>query len=311
MSGTSAPCSTGMPGTKVLEAMLAKRVAVPVLSRNDRMAGESSIPGGAAIGIVLASCFKTGHDTSDAAVLSAAGENVNPVGFLKLPLSFDSARMRAECDAIVAARWRDHFNTAAYDGGWSCIPLRSPDGRLDDIIPVEGAAYRDTVILDACPYMRQVLAAFRCETTSVRLMALAPGAGIKEHRDAGAAFEHGVARLHVPLQTAPEVVFRVDGEAVHFSQGDAWYLNASRLHGVRNDSAGARIHLMLDCVVNPWLERLFARAGFVPAAPPKYGDPGINDGNVADVIAQLTGMGGETATRMAARLSLLAGGPAP
>ncbi len=226
--------------------------------------------------------------------------------YLKLPLSFDSARMQAACETIVATQWLDHFNTTAYDGGWSCIPLRSVDGRLEHIMPVAGAAYRDTVVLAACPYLRQVLAAFACETTSVRLMALAPGACIKEHRDAGAAFEDGVARLHVPVVTAPEVVFRIDGEAVHFSQGDTWYLNASCQHGVKNGSARTRVHLMLDCIVNPWLEQLFAGAGFVPAAPPKYGDPNINDDNVAEVIARLSALDSDAGRRMAARLGLLA-----
>ncbi|MES2936179.1 MAG: aspartyl/asparaginyl beta-hydroxylase domain-containing protein [Pseudomonadota bacterium] len=188
-------------------------------------------------------------------------------GYLQLPLAFDVQRMRRELDALGEAAWIGHFNTGDYEGGWRCVPLRSVEGRSDHILPIEGASYADTAWLDHCPYLREVIDSFRCEKTSVRLMALEPGALIREHRDPGTALEQGITRVHVPIATTPETIFRIEGEVVHFSAGQAWYLNASCLHGVENRGATPRVHLMLDCVTNPWLEDLFLAAGGIRREP--------------------------------------------
>ncbi|MFZ6658744.1 aspartyl/asparaginyl beta-hydroxylase domain-containing protein [Undibacterium sp. TJN19] len=210
-----------------------------------------------------------------------------PSRYLKLPFSFDLQRLRAELAQLEASEWISHFNTNAYENNWLCLPLRSVDGRIDHIIPVNEGQFQDTVLLQASPYLQEVITFFQCEKTSVRLMSLEAGGIIKEHRDEGTSLEDGITRLHIPITTTSDVLFRIDGEEVHFSAGDCWYLNASCLHGVRNPSAYARVHLMLDCVSNAWLEQVFNDAGWVARPKPKYHDPAINDDNVLDVIAQL------------------------
>lgn len=228
--------------------------------------------------------------------------------YLKLPFSFDVGRMRRELDGIEQSHWIGHFNTGAYDQGWSCIPLRSVGGRIDHIMPLDGAAFADTPLLAQCPYLREVIDSFDCEKTSVRLMALQPGGIIREHRDDQASLEDGMTRLHVPIRTSPQVLFRIEGEAVHFSAGDTWYLNASCLHGVENRGPQPRVHLMIDCVTNPWLESVFQAAGGVLREPPPYGDPAIHDGNVLEVMASLRQAGHEAGARLADRLAAIHAG---
>jgi len=225
-----------------------------------------------------------------------------PSRCLRLPLSFDVQRLQHELQGIEDSPWISHFNTGAYDRGWACIPLRSVGGSLEHIVPVDGAQFSDTALLARCPYVREVLDAFECDKTSVRFMALEAGGVIREHRDAGASLDDGVTRLHIPVQTSPQVLFRIDGEDVHFSAGHTWYLNAACLHGVTNHSARPRVHLMIDCVTNPWLQRLFVAAGGVLRQPPPYGDPAIHDGNVLDVIAGLLAAGHDAGAGLAARL---------
>ncbi|MBR7800713.1 aspartyl/asparaginyl beta-hydroxylase domain-containing protein [Undibacterium fentianense] len=227
---------------------------------------------------------------------------MTPSSYLKLPLSFDLSRLRQDLDTAMHAKWIKHFNTRDYVKDWSCIPLRSIDGGSEHILPIESDRYGNTSILDACPYFIQVLDQFECEKTSVRLMSLEAGGEIKEHRDQGTCLEDGIARLHIPIQTSPEVLFRIDGEEVHFSAGDTWYLNASCLHGVTNHSSLARIHLMIDCISNPWLETLFRQSHWQPRSAPVYGDPAINDENVSAIIAQLRLSSSETAQMMADQL---------
>ncbi|MGE5467319.1 MAG: aspartyl/asparaginyl beta-hydroxylase domain-containing protein [Ignavibacteria bacterium] len=222
---------------------------------------------------------------------------------LRLPLNFDVARLEQDLDRIEADEWVDHFNTAAYERRWSCVPLRSIGGRADHIVSTDGPGYEDTPILARCPYFREVIDSFRCDKTSVRLMALEAGGIIKEHVDFGTCFEDGIVRLHVPIRTTPEVVFIVEGEEIHFDAGATWYLNAGARHGVRNGSGIRRVHLMLDCISNAWLESMLGEAGFVTEPPPKYGDRSITDVNVDSVIAALRAMQTTAGAAMADRLA--------
>ena len=225
-----------------------------------------------------------------------------PCRYLKLPMSFDTARIEAELDALLRPQWVGHMNTGYYEGGWRCLALRSMDGDAQNIQVIPDAEFRDTEALGQCDYLREVLDSFACDKTSVRLMALDAGGVIKPHRDRGGAFEDGLARLHIPLRTQAAVTFCIDDDEVHFSRGDTWYLNADCTHAVYNRSPDTRIHLMLDCPVNPWLQQLFDSSGFVPRAPAPYGDPAINDDNVLDIIANLRTAGSAGALQLAQRL---------
>ena len=234
-----------------------------------------------------------------------------PSTWLRLPLRFDVVRMQRDSDQFAVGEWIHHFNTGAYDQGWSCVPLRSADGQAGHIMPIDGAAYAGTPQLARCPCLREVLASFACEIRAARLMALAPGAVIRAHRDGGTSLADGLIRIHIPIHTSPQVLFSIDGETVHFTAGHAWYMDASCLHAVRNDGTAPRIHHVLDCVTNAGLETLFASAGFVPKAAHKYGDPSINDGNVRAVIAQLRLSPSPASLALASQLSGLADGSAP
>nr|WP_315483589.1 aspartyl/asparaginyl beta-hydroxylase domain-containing protein [uncultured Undibacterium sp.] len=230
--------------------------------------------------------------------------------YLKLPFSFDVAKLQLDLALAVRSPWIKHFNIQAYEKDWSCIPLRSVGGRIDHILPIDSEEFQDTEILEQCAYFREVIAQFQCEKTSIRLMSLAAGGMIKEHRDAGSSLEDGITRLHIPIQTTPEVIFTIDHIPVHFSAGDTWYLNASCLHGVRNDSQHARVHLMLDCVSNSWLEQVFSQAGWIPRPQARYPDPSIHDGNVAEVIARLRQAGFPAGLVLADELEAIALSPA-
>lgn len=222
--------------------------------------------------------------------------------YLKLPFFFDIHHLNEDLAKIRQAEWIAHANTSAYNNDWSCIPLRSMDGRSNHILSLPDVHYEDTEILKRCPYFQEVINTFECEKTSVRLMALGAGSRIKMHVDKGTSFEDGMARLHVPIVTTPDICFTIEDEEVHFSAGNTWYLNADCRHGVNNESPNPRIHLMLDCIVNPWLEKVFLDAGFIPNAPPKYGDASINDNNVGAIISGLIALNNEPAKQMAERL---------
>ncbi|HEX6292354.1 MAG TPA: aspartyl/asparaginyl beta-hydroxylase domain-containing protein, partial [Herpetosiphonaceae bacterium] len=178
---------------------------------------------------------------------------------LKLPFTFDPARLKADVDALLPDDWVPHFNTSYYEGDWSGAALRSVGGVARQLYPDPTAVedFADTSILARCPYMQEVLATFECHLQSVRLLRLAARSSIREHKDFRLGFEDGEVRLHVPVYTNPDVAFFLDGERLDMREGECWYLNLNLRHRVENQSATDRVHLVIDCTVNDWLRSLF------------------------------------------------------
>jgi hypothetical protein len=186
-------------------------------------------------------------------------EHYDMVDMLKLPVSFDPTRLKADLQALTPDDWVLHFNKPYYEGEWSGVALRSvngEDGRLYPD-PAARAKYADTPTLSRCPYIQQVLSMFQCELEAVRLLKLRAGSDIREHRDYNLGYEDGEVRFHIPVLTNPEVEFYLNQQRVVMNEGECWYLNFNLPHRVVNHSATDRIHLVIDCVVNDWLRALF------------------------------------------------------
>lgn len=182
--------------------------------------------------------------------------------FFKLPLQFDLARLQADLAVCEARQWVNHFNKKDYDGNWAGISLRSPSGNPQDIFTRSDDPFEDTPLLIDCPYFCEILAAFPFEKETVRLLALAPGSVIKEHRDIGLGYESGVFRLHIPIVTDDKVEFIVDGCQLPMEAGQCWYANFSLPHSVRHHGTQRRIHLVIDGVRGEGSDALFGKAGF-------------------------------------------------
>ena len=183
---------------------------------------------------------------------------------LRLPLSFDPDQLIRDLAALSSVEWIRHFVTQNYDGDWSVIPLRGVAGARHPVMMIypdpTATAFEDTPMLAACPYFREVLAAFDCEVQAVRLMRLTPGSVIKEHRDHDLDAAAGMARIHIPITTSPKVEFELNRRRIVMAPGEAWYLRLSDPHRVANKGASDRVHLVADLVVNAWLTELLGRS---------------------------------------------------
>jgi mannose-6-phosphate isomerase-like protein (cupin superfamily) len=182
--------------------------------------------------------------------------------FCQLPLHFDAPGLQADLAQIGPDDWRCHFNADYHDGGWTGIALRAVGGESSRLYPgpIATASCADTPLLGRCPNLRGALERFHCPLQSVRLLRLAGGSHIREHRDYGLCFEDGMARLHIPLLTSDAVEFYLDGERVVMHAGECWYLNFNLPHRVQNHGSSHRIHLVVDCLVNDWLRALMPSA---------------------------------------------------
>ncbi len=190
---------------------------------------------------------------------------MNPSGknsFLKLSFHFDPFKLKRDLDACLSLNWKQHFNKEDYSGDWSGIALRSSSGNETDILSHPGSGFKDTPLLAACPYFRELISKFECEKETIRLLRLAPGSKIKEHRDRGAGYQFGNFRLHIVICTHENVSFIVDNGEVPMKTGECWYADFDRPHSVANNGDQERVHLIIDCNRNEWSDELFAKAGY-------------------------------------------------
>lgn len=176
---------------------------------------------------------------------------------VRLPLSFDPARLRADLATVEALSWTDHFVKQNYEGRWDVLPLRHQSGATHPIMqaytPPDATEFVDAAVLARTPYFREVLATFDCPLKAVRLMRLTPGSRIKEHHDHDLAADWGEARIHIPITTNPGVTFLLNGTPVAMQPGEAWYLRLADPHAVTNEGDEDRVHLVVDCQATTWL----------------------------------------------------------
>jgi hypothetical protein len=180
----------------------------------------------------------------------------------RLPFNFIEQRLLDDLAVCMKDAWPQHFNQHDFEGDWSSIALRSASGNATDIVSHPGTQYFDTPLLERCPCFRELISRFHCPLETVRLLRLAPGSIIKEHRDMGASYMDGVLRIHVPVTTNPGVIFIVGGETIRMLPGECWYADFSLPHSVRNDGSSSRVHLVIDALRNSWTDEVFTQAGY-------------------------------------------------
>jgi hypothetical protein len=197
---------------------------------------------------------------------------------LKFPFHFDPASLKRDLAAARPEDWAPHYNASDYGGQWRGAALRSATGASADLTAGQrtAAQFRDTPLLARCPYFREALAALECPLKAVRLLSLAPGSFIREHTDHALDFEDGEIRIHIPVETNPDVEFYVSGERLLLEEGGCYYVNVNLPHRVNNRGQRDRVHLVIDAEVNDWVRALFHRGGaegwHIPRCPiPAHG----------------------------------------
>ncbi len=183
---------------------------------------------------------------------------------LKMPFQFSPEKLANDLSILNSTEWTEHFVKQNYEGDWSAIPLRSPVGETHPIRMIysdpSATEFVDTIYLKQCPYFQEILAAFKCEITSVRLMKLSAGSIIKQHSDYDLCYEDGAVRFHIPVVTNAEIEFYLNNERVILNAGECWYLRLSDPHRVNNFTKQDRVHLVVDATVNDWITEIFSKA---------------------------------------------------
>jgi hypothetical protein len=128
--------------------------------------------------------------------------------------------------------------------------------------PGKAGQFSNTAALEECPYFAEVINYFKCDKETVRLMDLPAGRVVNMHTDHCCGYEDGLFRVHIPIVTNEQVCFTLNGHDLTMRPGEAWYTNVNLPHGVKNEGATNRIHLVIDCLRNEWSDKLFASVGY-------------------------------------------------
>lgn len=178
-------------------------------------------------------------------------------------ISYDVHKLEQELKIALNSNWVNHFNTKDYEGDWKSISLRSASGATSDIYSnYTDQPFKDTPLLEELPYIKSILADWKCEKETVRFLALYPGSEIKPHKDPGCSYEDGNFRIHIPILTNKDVDFMVDHQNYKLAPGTCWYMDFSKVHSVSNKGETVRIHLVMDCLRNEWSDQLFEQHGY-------------------------------------------------
>ncbi|HUP62579.1 MAG TPA: TIGR03032 family protein [Thermoanaerobaculia bacterium] len=186
-----------------------------------------------------------------------------PAEFIKLPLTFDAARLAEEIAQFDEADWRPH--PEGHRGNWA-LPLVAASG--DPASDAVKGPMRPTPHLARCPYVQEVLASLRAPIGRTRLMRIDGNAEATPHIDSNYYWMQR-ARVHVPVVTDPAVMFLCGGASVHMGAGEAWIFDTSKTHNVINPNPTRRIHLVADTKGSPEFREM---AGGRTSRPPPVAD---------------------------------------
>ena len=194
----------------------------------------------------------------------------SPLKAALLPLRFDPTGLQSDLATLGGGEWIAHFNTGFFDGDWSGVALRAAEAAASPMYAdTSHQDFANTDLLRRCRHLRAVVESFQCPLRSVRLLKLAAGSNIREHRDYDLGYDAGEVRIHVPVVTNPGVEFFLDSRRIVMNEGECWYLDLNLPHRVQNRGAADRVHLVIDCQLSDWLRDLIAEG--IPEAGQECG----------------------------------------
>lgn len=181
------------------------------------------------------------------------------ISSLLLPFLFNEKKLLNDLSLLTNTKWIPHFNTFGYTGNWKALPLYATNGDVSNIfaLPNSISKIKETSVLKKCTYFKEVIAVFKCDILSARILRLETGAKIKPHKDHELGYEDGSFRIHIPITTNKDVCFTLDNSQLKMLPGECWYTNVNYTHSVSNNGTTDRVHLVIDGKRNTWSDNLF------------------------------------------------------
>jgi len=151
--------------------------------------------------------------------------------------------------------WVDSFLNYQ-SGGWQIASLYNSTGDEMYDVPKE-SDIKPTPLIKRMPRMKAFIDSMGLDYLMARLTRSLPNSYLYEHADYGGLDKREKLRLHIPLYTHSRAVMSLTDVNVHLKRGFLWKRDPkAAIHGVCNVGGEERVHLLLDCYMNPVLESL-------------------------------------------------------
>lgn len=158
-------------------------------------------------------------------------------------------------------------------GNWDAVSIRGYSDDISNILKpgvlksdVKAEPLRWTELYNTPSLLpiKEILSHIPAEFERVRVMRLRSGTKISKHTDkVDKSIKEGkLVRLHVPLKTGPKVSMTLwkgkNAHSYNLEQGKYYYVDVSKPHAVDNSEDYDRLHLVIDCYMNPRLENVIS-----------------------------------------------------
>ncbi|NHZ36793.1 aspartyl/asparaginyl beta-hydroxylase domain-containing protein [Massilia rubra] len=167
-----------------------------------------------------------------------------------LPIHFDRDRLASDARQLDTLARRPQPGPY-HAGEWAGVAIHASGGVQT---PNPGfpslVSYAFTAEADSAPYLKEILESLRFVLQVVRVLWLPVGGKIRSHVDFDTNFQFGLVRLHIPMQTNPDVEFLIGGRRVTMNVGELWYGDFSKPHEVMNRGNQNRLHAVVDVEIN-------------------------------------------------------------
>lgn len=140
-------------------------------------------------------------------------------------------------------------------GEWSTVSLMNPSGAAKDNKIYDGHAI-ETALLRFLPQTKAFLFDLGLKYMWVRLAKLEANGYLWEHVDYKELNDQHRLRLHVPLKTNEDAFISLPEYNIHLGRGFIWKLNPKTRHGAANLGSKDRLHLIMDCYLDPPLMKM-------------------------------------------------------
>ena len=151
--------------------------------------------------------------------------------------------------------WFDSFSDYQ-SGGWQIASLYNATGEETYDVSQESEV-KPTSLINKMPHMKAFLDSMELDYMMARLSRSKPNSYLYEHIDYKGLDKYEKLRLHIPLHTHPQALMSFTNVNIYLKKGFLWKLDPKEaIHGVCNHGEEPRIHLLLDCYMNPTLRSL-------------------------------------------------------
>lgn len=128
--------------------------------------------------------------------------------------------------------------------------------KQSECVPSNFAKNHSTLVANFMTILTKIEKLFKTKILCARILKVIANSNIDTHRDPSYFdFNTGtVARIHIPIQTSPNVSFYINNQKFHLDEGNMYYTNIYKLHKVENNGLEDRIHLVIDVELNDFLK---------------------------------------------------------